>query len=168
MSIDRAVGHERISHKFTYDTLSYDAGVHYQPCVKVSFYFKKLPDVSYDHFHQHWATVHADLTVGSKPFARHKVLRYIQHHQSPEDKERAKKYGSVMDYDGCSTLWLASWEDFDQFINSPEYAALSSDCDHFLDVSSITLFAGHDMIAFGKATPGIEDSDGVTEYASGG
>lgn len=47
-------------------------------CIKLAVYFNKLPNVSYEHFYKHWATVHADLTVSSKPFAKHKVLRYTQ------------------------------------------------------------------------------------------
>ena len=100
MSILGATRHERIDYKFQFENLSYDAGVHYQresvsrdacskvtvlitanlstACVKISVFFKKLPNVSDEHFHQHWATVHADLTVASKAFNVYKIQRYIQ------------------------------------------------------------------------------------------
>lgn len=47
-------------------------------CIKFAIYFNKLPNVSYEHFYKHWASVHADLTVSSKPFAKHKIQRYTQ------------------------------------------------------------------------------------------
>ena len=46
--------------------------------IKLAFYFKKLPEVSYEHFYEHWRTVHADLTVASKAFGIHKIQRYVQ------------------------------------------------------------------------------------------
>jgi hypothetical protein len=42
----------------------------------MTFFFSKLPNVSYEEFHKHWETVHADLTVGSNAFWNCKVQRY--------------------------------------------------------------------------------------------
>ncbi|KAK5139415.1 hypothetical protein LTR04_003601, partial [Oleoguttula sp. CCFEE 6159] len=36
--------------------LSYDAKPNHQPYVKLTFFFNKLPHVSYEQFHRHWET----------------------------------------------------------------------------------------------------------------
>lgn len=49
-------------------------------------------------------------------------------------RARARALGmDLLDYDGCSTLWFRSWEDAEAFFASPDYAALASDCKHFMD-----------------------------------
>jgi hypothetical protein len=68
----------KIDHKFTFPQLSYDAPKNNQPCIKLSFYFNKLPEVSYEQFYGHWSTVHADLTVAAKEFGLRKIQRYVQ------------------------------------------------------------------------------------------
>ncbi|CAK7240334.1 MAG: hypothetical protein STHCBS139747_001773 [Sporothrix thermara] len=160
---DPAKGHARINHKFAHDYLSYDSGVTLQPCVKASCYFRRKKDISFEHFDKHWGSVHADLTVSSEPFVQYNVLRYVQHHTSPEEKARLAKIGQkVLDFDGCSTLWFRNWDDYEKFFTSPNFAELVADGDLFMDTSSVTVYAGHDMIAFGKALPEIDASDGIT------
>lgn len=68
----------KIDHKFTFPQLSYDAPKNTQPCIKLSFYFNKLPEVSYEQFYGHWSTVHADLTVAAEEFGFLKIQRYVQ------------------------------------------------------------------------------------------
>lgn len=72
----------------------------------------------------------------------------------------------TMDYDGCSTLWFKTWEDFEGFFTSPGYEGkLKDDCKHFLDAEGgVNVFAGRDVIVFGKGIPVTEDQDGLTEY----
>ncbi|KAJ3535092.1 hypothetical protein NM208_g7278 [Fusarium decemcellulare] len=166
-SADLSNEDRRISHEFASDKFNYGHPVHYQPCVKVAFYFKKRKDVSYDDFSKHWARVHADLTVSCKNFGLFKCQRYTQHHQFPEMKEGLLRMGmSPMDFDGCSTLWFRSWEDFEKFFTSPGYQGkLTEDCKHFMDVESgVSAFAGRDVVVFGKGIPAVDDQDGVTEY----
>ena len=69
---------KKIDHRFTYPQLSYDAKKNTQPCIKLTFYFNKLPNVSYEQFYGHWSTVHADLTVAAKGFGLCKIQRYVQ------------------------------------------------------------------------------------------
>ena len=113
----------RINHRFNYPELSYDTEPNFQPCIKVSVFFKKLHSVSYEAFFEHWQTVHADLAAATDVF-RSNVLRYVQvrpffffffffftlfnslsldtnyrhvgmlqHHQTPEMKARAQSLG---------------------------------------------------------------------------
>lgn len=69
---------KKINHNFTYSQLDYDATPNIQPCIKLSFWFNKLPNVSDEQFHRHWETVHADLTVAAKDFNVCKIQRYVQ------------------------------------------------------------------------------------------
>jgi hypothetical protein len=69
---------KKIDHKFTNPQLSYDAKPNTQSCIKLTFYFNKLPEVSYEQFYGHWSTVHADLTVAAKGFGLYKIQRYVQ------------------------------------------------------------------------------------------
>jgi hypothetical protein len=69
---------KKIDHTFAYDQLSYDAKPNEQPYIKLSFFFSKLPDVSYEHFHRHWQSIHSDLTIGTKAFKSNKIQRYVQ------------------------------------------------------------------------------------------
>lgn len=69
---------KEIDHQFTHPQLNYDAAPNIQPCIKLSFWFNKLPDVSDEQFHRHWETVHADLTVAAKDFNVCKIQRYVQ------------------------------------------------------------------------------------------
>lgn len=189
VSGDRATSHQRIDHKFNFELFDYDTPENFQrrqraahvkkkiillergtnqtrilACIKLEFFFYKLPDVSSEHFHKHYAHIHSDITVAARSFGAHKVQRYtqvsisitrkerelvltyaIQLHQTPEMKARAKALGlDVFDYDGCSALWFQKWEDAEAFFASPEYSSLSADCAHFLDTSrGIKVMAGY-------------------------
>lgn len=44
---------KKMNHEFKNKALSYDAQPNHQPCIKLSFFFNKLPDVSYEQFHRH-------------------------------------------------------------------------------------------------------------------
>jgi len=118
---------KKIAHQFKHEELSYDQLPNYQPCIKLSFYFNKLPEVSYEQFHRHWETVHADLTVAAKDFTACKIQRYVQYHQDLEMKEKAKSLGLVhLDFDGCSEIWVKSWEDWEKFYNVSQAAMSAS------------------------------------------
>lgn len=69
---------EKIDYSFKHQQLSYDAKPNHQPYIRLSFYFSKLPNVSYEHFHRHWETVHADLTLAAKDFKDCHIGRYNQ------------------------------------------------------------------------------------------
>ncbi|KAK5128228.1 hypothetical protein LTR85_002895 [Meristemomyces frigidus] len=159
--------HKKIDHDFKNQRLAYDAPPNYQPCIKLSFFFNKLPDVSYEQFHRHWETVHADLTIAAKDFKLCRIQRYVQFHQTPEMKEKAKSLGlSHVDFDGCSEIWVKEWDDWMAFYNvgsmSPEYAkAMQPDCAHFMAMP-INVMAGYDNLIFGHAIPGEGGKDGIT------
>ncbi|KAH7121049.1 hypothetical protein B0J11DRAFT_438037 [Dendryphion nanum] len=148
--------HQKVDHQFANPELQWEAKENYQrehtidmmrkACIKLSFFFKKLPDVDDDHFQMHYNHVHSDLTVASKEFNVVKIQRYVQTYQTPEMKEKIKSLGmELLDYDACSQIWVKSWDDWERFSTSPEYAAaLLPDADHFMDYkkSGIKVFAG--------------------------
>ncbi|KAF2465272.1 uncharacterized protein BDR25DRAFT_318525 [Lindgomyces ingoldianus] len=121
--------HNKIDHKFALKFFDWDTKENHQPCIKLSFFFKKLPDVDDDHFQMHYNHVHADLTVASKEFNVVKIQRYVQVnfselYQSPKMKEKIRSLGmELLDYDACSQIWVKSWDDWERFFSSPEYAA---------------------------------------------
>ena len=69
---------KKLDHLFKNPQLSYDSQPNTQPYIRLSFYFRKLPEVSDEQFHRHWETVHADLTVASKAFKDCHIGRYVQ------------------------------------------------------------------------------------------
>jgi hypothetical protein len=118
-----------------------------------------------DHFQMHYNHVHSDLTLASKGFNIYKVQRYVQLIQTPEMKKKAQSLGmDVLDYDAVSTIWVKSWEDWENFSGSPEYAAaLMPDAANFMDTThGIKVMAGHDMIVFGKGITDVDIKDGIT------
>ncbi|KAK4941428.1 hypothetical protein LTR10_018697 [Elasticomyces elasticus] len=154
----------KIDHTFTHQQLSYDAKPNYQPYIRISFFFSKLDHVSYEQFHRHFETVHADLTVASKAFKDCHIGRYVQFHQTPELKEKAKELGlPQLEYDGCSDLYVKSWDDWMKFCKSPEYTAvMNPDAIYFMALP-VYVMVGYDNLIFGEATPRIGSSAGVTE-----
>ncbi|KAK5692415.1 hypothetical protein LTR97_010723 [Elasticomyces elasticus] len=154
---------KKIDHTFKNEALSYDTAPNYQPCIKLSFFFNKLPEVSDEMFHRHWETVHADLTIAARDFKACKIQRYVQFHQTADHKEKAKQLGlQHIEFDGCSEIWVKDWDDWMAFYNSPEYAAaMAPDCKHFMTMP-IHVMVGQDNLIFGHAIPGEGGEDGVT------
>lgn len=64
----------------------------------------------------------------------------------------------MLDFDGCSELWVRSWEDWMKFYESEEYAkAMAPDCKHFMDMP-ISIYIGEENLVFGKA---LDGKDGI-------
>lgn len=113
----------------------------------------------------HYNHVHSDLTLASRGFNVYKIQRYVQLIQPPEMKKKIQSLGmDLLDYDAVSTIWVRSWEDWEKFSGSPEYAAaLMSDAANFMDLAhGIKVMAGHDMIVCGKGIPDVDVKDGIT------
>ncbi|KAH8685063.1 EthD domain-containing protein [Ilyonectria robusta] len=151
----------KVDHKFTHPELNYDSTPNFQPCIKVSVFFRKLDSIDHDTFFGHWQTVHADLAVATQAFRKH-IVRYSQHHQTVEMKQRAESLGeNVLDYDGCAQLWVRSWDDWLAFYNSKEYAAaLSDDCDRFMTLP-MTYMVGYENLVVGEGSRKMGGTDGI-------
>ncbi|PWY81595.1 hypothetical protein BO94DRAFT_576565 [Aspergillus sclerotioniger CBS 115572] len=151
---------------FTHPELSYDSEPNFQPAIKVSLFFSKKDEITHEEFFRHWRTVHADLAVATQAF-QHKVLRYVQHHQTPEMKARMTSIGaSVLDYDACAQLWVRDWDSWLEFCQSPEYlAALRDDCDRFMG-SPIKFMVGYETLIVGDASRVIGGKSGLSTKAT--
>jgi hypothetical protein len=77
------LNHVTLTHVFlsernlTHPQLDYNAEPNFQPCIKVSVFFRKIDSVSYETFFGHWQSVHADLAVATQAF-RDSIQRYVQ------------------------------------------------------------------------------------------
>lgn len=174
--------HEKTKHEFANPELSYDSKPNFQPCLRVDVFFNKNENIDYDTFYGHWQTVHADLAVAAKDFAEG-VVRYtqvssiyvyikhssidLQHHQTPEMKERVRGLGEkVLDYDGCATLWFKDWDTWIKFKNSEEYAAvLGPDCKYLMTLP-LTYMVGYENLVVGDASRYMGGKDGLKPKAT--
>ena len=53
----------------------------------------------------------------------HFLILGFKFHQTPEMKEKAKELGlPQLEYDGCSDIYVKSWDEWMRFYKSPEYA----------------------------------------------
>ncbi|KAJ5958504.1 Dimeric alpha-beta barrel [Penicillium vulpinum] len=149
-------------HKFTHPELNYEAEPNFQPVIKVSVFFRKKDGISHEDFFTHWQTVHADLAVATEAF-QHNILRYVQHHQTPEMKARMTGIGeSVLDYDACAQLWVRNWDGWLGFCQSPEYlAALSDDCERFMALP-MTYMIGYENLVVGDAAQTLGGKSGLS------
>ncbi|KAI2603264.1 EthD domain-containing protein [Hypoxylon fragiforme] len=155
----------KVSHEFTHPQLSYEAKPNFQPYIKISVFFKKLDSVDFDTFFGHWQTVHADLAVATHGFRKH-VVRYVQHHQTPEMKERIRSLGgNVLDYDACAQVYVREWDDWLTFYKSEEYAAaLGEDSPLFMQLP-VTYMVGHENLVVGDASGQMGGDDGLNVAA---
>ncbi|KAJ5921057.1 Dimeric alpha-beta barrel [Penicillium verhagenii] len=64
-------------HKFNNPEFDYSSTPNFQDAIKVSVFFRKRPDISYEQFFAHWQSVHCDLVLATAAF-RSNVLRYVQ------------------------------------------------------------------------------------------
>jgi hypothetical protein len=138
---------KKLEHQFAYEQLAYDASPNRQPSIKLSFFFKKLPDVSEEHFYRHWQSIHSDLTVGTKSFHANKLQRYVQVnitailivskcrrtdvvqlHTSPELKKMAEESGSPH-LDGSNINGLTSLTLSQVFLQWTTTAVQRSGCE---------------------------------------
>jgi hypothetical protein len=76
-------------------------------------------------------------------------------------REQAKVLGlPQLDFDGCSEIYVKTWDDWINFYNSKEFAAaLGPDCNHFMELP-YTVMAGTENLVFGKAVPEM-GKDGI-------
>ncbi|KAI0466394.1 EthD domain-containing protein [Xylaria cf. heliscus] len=133
---------EKTEHDFTRPQADYSSEPNFQPCIKVSLFFKKLDSIDHDTFFKHWRTVHADLIVATQAF-RKNIVRYAQHHQTPEMKDCVRDLGgNVLDYDG------------------KEYAALKDDCDRFM-ILPATYMVGYEHLIVGDDSKALAGKDGI-------
>jgi hypothetical protein len=46
--------------------------------IKLSFFLKKIANISDEEYYRHWETIHADLTLAASAFKDSGIVRYVQ------------------------------------------------------------------------------------------
>lgn len=65
------------THSYHYPELALGTGSNQQPYFRALVFFNKKPELTDDFFHEHWKSVHADLTMQVQD-AGVNLVRYVQ------------------------------------------------------------------------------------------
>jgi hypothetical protein len=114
------------SHTYTFPELAHGTpnSSNQQPYFRAMIFFNKKPGLTDEFFHEHWKSVHADLTmqVGG---AGVDFVRYVQFHQEQRHKDSLADLieasgGSMqsVEWDGAAEFWAESAEKFTEFMKS--------------------------------------------------
>lgn len=78
-------------------------------------------------------------------------------------REKVRTLGlNTLEYDGCSEIWVRSWDDWMRFYTSEEYAkAMGPDCEHFMKMP-IAVYAGEENVVFGEGIQGMGGTTGIS------
>ncbi|KAJ4290823.1 hypothetical protein N0V90_010018 [Kalmusia sp. IMI 367209] len=114
--------------------------------------------------HEHWKTVHADLTMAAENTGVD-ILRYVQFHMDKKHRNSLKPLldtGSVVlaPYDGIAEFHAKDAASVLRFIDHAfQNETIIKDQMYFVDGSSpLQIMAGYDTLIFGS---GIDTSDGT-------
>ncbi|XPS68443.1 hypothetical protein M3J09_000731 [Ascochyta lentis] len=156
-------------HPDRFDELSLGTGSNEQPYFRALVFFNKKPDVTANFFHEHWKSVHADLTLQT-PGAGANLVRYVQFHQDAKHVNDLQPLleasgGSmhIMPYDGCAEFHAKSAEDFTAFMKSVWTSDNLVGCGkRFADTTQgYHVMVGYDNLIFGSAIPITGGADGI-------
>ncbi|KAJ4309788.1 hypothetical protein N0V94_008766 [Neodidymelliopsis sp. IMI 364377] len=159
----------QISSTDHFNELSLGTGSNEQPYFRALIFFSKKPDVTDEFFHDHWKSVHADLTLRT-PDAGVKLTRYVQFHQEAKHKAELEPLvqssgGSMqmLPYDGCAEFHARTAQDFITFMNSVFSSDQLVGCGkRFADVTvGYHVMFGYDNLIFGPGIPTTGGGDGV-------
>lgn len=100
--------------------------------VKLFAFLYRRETMTHEEFVEHWRDRHGPLIAGNESLARH-IVRYEQH-----PRLDAGALSGSEGCDGVAVQWLESIDEFEAFINEPDYAALiAPDEQRFLDMSRV-------------------------------
>lgn len=109
-------------HPYHFTELSLGGGSNQQRYFRAMLFFNKKPGLTDEFFHDHWKSVHADLTMQVQD-AGVDLVRYVQFHQEKKDVDAMEDLleasgGSMkmVQYDGAAEFWAESPEKFTKFI----------------------------------------------------
>lgn len=112
------------NHSYHFDELKLGGGSNEQQYFRAQIFFRKKPNLTDEFFHEHWKSVHADLTMQVAD-ANSLLLRYEQFHQEPRHKTEIKRLldisGGTMKsvpYDGCAVFHTKTADDFIDFMEN--------------------------------------------------
>ncbi|KAK6533660.1 hypothetical protein TWF694_002593 [Orbilia ellipsospora] len=119
-----------------------------EKCIRVTMLFKKLSDLSYEQFHEHWAHTHAPLCT--KWMQRYGIVKYTQNHIKKsllKGLVDAVGWVKTADYDGIADFYVRDLESFTNAIADDYYInVLVPDAGLFSDMSNCLLTVGEDYL----------------------
>jgi len=69
----------------------------------------------------------------------------------------------MLEFDGCSEIWVEKWDDWMTFFGSDEYAkAMGPDCKYFMQMP-ISVYVGEENVVFGRKVESLGEGgkDGI-------
>ncbi|KAF2107229.1 Malate/L-lactate dehydrogenase [Lophiotrema nucula] len=147
------------SHDFRFQELAVGKGSNEQPYFRALIFFNKKPEHTDEFFHEHWKSVHADLTMQVEDLGLN-LVRYIQFHQDAKSKAAVAPLlegngGNMhaLPWDGCAEFHARTGEDFVKFIQSVYDSKELVGCGtRFIDpLVGMHIMAGYDDLIYGSA-----------------
>ncbi|KAF2741771.1 hypothetical protein M011DRAFT_413880 [Sporormia fimetaria CBS 119925] len=163
------------THQYTFPEVALGSGSNEQPYFRAQIFFNKKPDVTEEFFHEHWKTVHADLTIQTKA-SNVLLTRYTQLHMDKASRDALEPLFEAggglmhpMNYDGAAEFYARSAEDFTTFIknvwasdNLTGVLTRTGCGKRFADVvTGYQVFGGYENLIMGSAIPGLGGKDGI-------
>ena len=100
--------------------------------IRLTAMLRRNPALSAAEFHAHWAEVHA-AKILSVPGIGERVVRYEQHSRLDDP---AGRWTGSDGYDGVTTQWFRSLDDFTAMVADPGYQRIvGPDERHLLDLA---------------------------------
>ncbi|PSN65186.1 hypothetical protein BS50DRAFT_575250 [Corynespora cassiicola Philippines] len=154
-------------HPYNFPELRIGTGSNEQPYFRAMVFFNKKPGLTDEFFHEHWKSVHADLTMQVEN-AGITLARYVQFHSEEKDRKAIApliESGNMqfLPFDGAAEFHCKDGESFVKFMNdvysSPNLVGCGT---RFVDMTvPYSVMVGHDNLIFGKAVESSGGSDGV-------
>ncbi|KAF1946625.1 hypothetical protein EJ02DRAFT_493745 [Clathrospora elynae] len=154
------------THPYHFSELELGSGSNQQPYFRALVFFNKKPGLTDEFFHEHWKSVHADLTMQVEG-AGLDLVRYVQFHQEFQHKvsiepllEASGGTMQIAPYDGCAEFHAESVEKFVGFMKNvyaSSHLLMCSGCGtRFVDlVKGYNVMVGYDNLIFGRGIPGV-------------
>ncbi|KAF2709520.1 hypothetical protein K504DRAFT_432160 [Pleomassaria siparia CBS 279.74] len=153
-------------HNYTFQELepTTNGSIFRQPYFRFLFLFKRKPSVTEAWFNQHWASVHADLTMSLKGTGV-SLSRYVQFHQvHPEQLVPLLSHGIVIaPYDGMAEFHAPDIQHVVDFFDIAwGNVELDTDMRSFVDVTAgFQIMGGYDQLIFGAKIHDSAGHDGI-------
>lgn len=116
-------------------------------------FYKRKPGLTHEEFSRHWSTVHGPLIM-SLPDIDKYIVRYVQHHLSPEDTgstvTASPESGEAEGYDGSSETWFVDEKARNRLFETDAVKETHSDEEKFLDMKATRWIVRDSQISFSE------------------
>ncbi|KAH7130340.1 hypothetical protein B0J11DRAFT_602675 [Dendryphion nanum] len=154
-------------HNYKFDELVLGTGSNQQPYFRALIFFNKKPEHSEEFFHDHWKSVHADLTLSVQNTGI-KLSRYVQFHQDAHHRSLVAPvlesgHMQLLPYDGCAEFHCKDADKFLQFLKDiSDDRSLVGCGSRFCDMSKgMHIMVGYDNLIMGDKSSVSGGVDGI-------